>query len=280
MDNEAQYIMFDGAVSSPFGNIISAASNYKSMGVPRDQLRTLEAYSIVFITQGEGVYFDATNGEHAVKPGSLLLIFPDVPHTYGPVGGGVWEETHIIFKGPILDLWYQHHVIKCEEPVYFLDAITYWHKKINDISFGCTDSNLIGSLTRLSKLQLLLTEILAYKESQKQGVVNMRWLVEARALLEENLTEKINIEKVALTLNMTYDGFRKAFTRIEGVSPGRYRSSKVIQLAGERLATERLTIKEIAYELGFSSEFHLSKRFKQITGMSPGQYRNTLPGLL
>jgi len=280
MENKAQYVIFDSPASIPFGHIVSAAENYKSKGVPRDHLRTLNAYAIVYITQGEGFYYDAVNGEIAVKAGSLLLIFPDVPHAYGPSNHGVWEESHIIFKGPAIDLWYQNGVIKSEEPILFLDAIEYWYKKINDIAFSVGNTNLIGALARLSKLQLLLTEMLAFKERQKIGTANNRWLVDAKALLEKDLIKKINLEKVALELNMTYDGFRKAFTRIEGVSPGRYRSHCVIQLAGIRLATQRLTIREIAYELGFSSEFHLSKRFKQITGMTPGQYRKTLPGTI
>ena len=270
--------MFDRETSTPIGNIVSAAVNYKSQGVPRDRLRTLGAYAIVYITQGEGFYYDQINGECAVTAGALLLIFPDLPHAYGPVAGGVWEETHIIFKGAFIDLWYQNDVIKCGASVFFLDGIEYWSKKIKDIAFDGNDASMIGSLAKLSKLQLLLTEILAYQERQKISALHIRWLDEAKALLKKNLTEKQDIEAVALALNMTYDGFRKAFTRIEGVSPGRYRSNRVIALAGERLATERLTIREIAYELGFSSEFHLSKRFKQITGMSPGQYRKTLPG--
>lgn len=278
MDKAPKFIIYDGKINPNLGNIISAADNYPSKGVPKDQMRTLGKYAIVYLTRGQGYYIDQINGEFEVKLGTLLMIFPDQPHAFGPDQQGQWEEIHIIFEGPIFDLWYKNGILNPKEPLFHLDGIGYWTKRIKEVAFGSTDSNLTGALTRISKLQMLLTEILAYNERRKIGDANTRWLVEAKSLLGKNLSQKIDIHAIALELNMTYDGFRKAFARIEGISPSRYRSNRVIEQAALRLVTERLTIKEIAYEMGFSSEFHLSKRFKQITGMSPGQYRKCLTG--
>jgi len=37
------------------------------------------------------------------------------------------------------------------------------------------------------------------------------------------------------------------------------------------------TTRTIAASLGFSDEFHFSRRFKQITGISPREFRRLLP---
>jgi AraC-like DNA-binding protein len=44
--------------------------------------------------------------------------------------------------------------------------------------------------------------------------------------------------------------------------------------ACELLLNQNLTLKEIALQLGFVDEYHLSKRFKQIIGVSPSGFRS------
>ncbi len=92
-------------------------------------------------------------------------------------------------------------------------------------------------------------------------------------MLDAGIGEELYVEDVARRLGMSPETFRKKFARLAGISPWRHRMTQVIERACEWVHEGRLTNKEIAARLGFSDEFHFSRRFKQITGRSPTQFR-------
>lgn len=58
-----------------------------------------------------------------------------------------------------------------------------------------------------------------------------------------------------------------------GVSPSYYRMAKIIDRACELSTVEEKLQKEVAAELGFTTEQHFARRFKQMTGLTFGQFR-------
>jgi AraC-like DNA-binding protein len=101
----------------------------------------------------------------------------------------------------------------------------------------------------------------------------MAWLAEAKAMLDVDLEIKIAPKTVARNLDMSYETFRKGFQKQFGVSPGLYRTQRRISVARRLLKLTTMTQQQIAEHLGFSDEFHFSKRFKQIEGVTPREYR-------
>lgn len=49
-----------------------------------------------------------------------------------------------------------------------------------------------------------------------------------------------------------------------------------LRLVETRLQHSNLRLNEIAYELGFTDESHLTKSFKKYKGMSPSSYRKSV----
>lgn len=75
------------------------------------------------------------------------------------------------------------------------------------------------------------------------------------------------------SLHMSYRNLSRIFASVEGRTIENYFNALRIERVKELLAEDRLTLNEIAFETGFSSVPHLSKRFKQSTGMTPTQFR-------
>jgi len=72
---------------------------------------------------------------------------------------------------------------------------------------------------------------------------------------------------------MSYETFRKRFLAANGSSPRAYREARRIDAARELLLLTWLTQREIASSLGYSDEYHFSKRFKRATGVAPSTLR-------
>src|SRR6185295_11075380 len=94
--------------------------------------------------------------------------------------------------------------------------------------------------------------------------------------LIQNLSEypKINIsEYLSKELNKKYKYLGNVFSAIEGFSIEQFIIMNKIEKAKQLLIQNELTVKEIAFELHYSSVGHLSNKFKSFTGLSPSQYK-------
>jgi AraC-like DNA-binding protein len=66
----------------------------------------------------------------------------------------------------------------------------------------------------------------------------------------------------------------RLFKKEMGISPHAYFLNRKIEEAKVLLLHSHLTVKEIAYRLGFADEFHFSNAFKRKTGASPTSFRS------
>jgi AraC-like DNA-binding protein len=67
----------------------------------------------------------------------------------------------------------------------------------------------------------------------------------------------------------------RVFRAEVGMPPYTYLESVRIRHA-QRLIEAGIPLAEVAVEVGFSSQSHLTRRFKQIIGVTPGQYAQQL----
>jgi len=67
--------------------------------------------------------------------------------------------------------------------------------------------------------------------------------------------------------------FARRFRRATGMPPLRWLTEHRLGLAQRSLVEGDLPLAEIAVEIGYASEFALSKAFKRLFGIAPGLYR-------
>jgi AraC-like DNA-binding protein len=105
--------------------------------------------------------------------------------------------------------------------------------------------------------------------SRVEEIVN-----DARQMMRERVHHTLRAEDVAVRLGVGYSWFRQSFKRVTGISPAQYISRLLISRAKEILVSERLTISETAYVLGFESVGQFSTLFRKIEGITPRQFRD------
>ena len=83
-----------------------------------------------------------------------------------------------------------------------------------------------------------------------------------------------NISDVADNFHLSQEYITRIFQGHLGISPHAYLTDLRMRLATHRLTTSDYSIKQIAYELGFTTSSAFSKAFRRTIGTSPAGYRN------
>ncbi len=128
----------------------------------------------------------------------------------------------------------------------------------------------------LAHLNALLTEFNSayFKDKGWDRISNTRLskYIEFKLAVEEHLTEEHSVntiaEKLALTTSSLY-GIVKVFS---GVSPKEFITNRLMTEAQRKLHYSKLSVKELAYELGFNDPDYFSRLFKKSTGKSISEF--------
>ena len=268
-------IAYQGFADSPLGRISKAAFINNSRGLSR--ARVLRSFALVYLLSGAGE-FESGKIRQPVEAGDLMLLFPNVPHRYGPGETQNWNEFYILFEGPVFEHWENLGLLDSNHPVERLEPVAYWRRRFHSVVEPAVGARQVSALSSVCKLQHVLADVLVSVTEGKMNPEDRRWLDRACALLEEAApAEELDWNAIAGELHMSYENFRKRFARLAGVPPSKYRIRKVMEQAAEHLMQSRLTLKEVADLCGFCNEFHFSRRFKQIVGLSPRDFRRQLP---
>lgn len=267
-------VLVRNATHSPLGFISLAGYMRKSSRVlPERPTRTLGSYALVYVLAGEGRFADAHGFEAAVGAGDLILMFPDIAHTYGPPEGGNWSELFLVFDGPVFDLWRRSGLLDPASPVWHLEPVGRWSKAFDSALGRERPLQSIEVVRDVSRLAAVLADALVERVGDETEADDRDWLAHAQALLDADVRREVDLREIAAALSMSYHGFRKRFRKLAGVPPAWYRTSRSIERACEFMAEGRLSDREIARALGFCDEFHFSHRFHDVVGQSPRQFR-------
>ncbi|MDR3708589.1 MAG: AraC family transcriptional regulator [Capsulimonadaceae bacterium] len=242
--------------------------------VPAYPLRVYGSFAIVFIIDGAGVYRDVNIRRQPVSAGDAIVVFPELPHTYGPSPGTLWSEVYFVFDGPAIEAIRQAGLIDPARPVIRPGPGTDWIERLQEAFNGLYPPGRAGRLRQFSRFLDVLTEMLLSLDAPKTGPPN--WLTLATSLLGGALAEQIEPGEVAGKVGMSYETFRRRFEQATGTPPMRYRLERRIDAAAGLLRYTFMTASQIAEATGFCDAYYFSKRFKLATGHSPMEYRRAV----
>ncbi|MCW3060271.1 MAG: hypothetical protein JWQ02_2092 [Capsulimonas sp.] len=266
-------ILYFNDIPTPLGQITGLGVIHNGTGTERGVFRVYGNYALAYFLEGTGEYRDANGYRHRIVPGDLVLVTPELPHRYTTRPGRYWSECYLIFDGPVFDLCLARGVLNSARPVRHLEPIDLWQARLLSIVASPSSQSPVEKGAEVSRLLALLMEISALDNAPPPEHGAPAWLATAKAILDAELEIEIDLQAVANELGLSYETFRKGFQKQFGVSPGLYRTQRRIAVACRLLKLTTMTHQRIAAHLGFSDEFHFSKRFKQIVGVSPREYR-------
>ena len=127
----------------------------------------------------------------------------------------------------------------------------------------------------VSDFAALLAESMT--EEQWENVTRFAPFKKELDYLQNALPARVTVEELAELHGVSRENFSRSFTRETCMTPKQFLTQVTLSRACRKLITETNTIREIALELGFSSEFYFSNFFRKHTGVSPREYRRSAP---
>jgi transcriptional regulator GlxA family with amidase domain len=96
----------------------------------------------------------------------------------------------------------------------------------------------------------------------------------AQEFIENNVSDKISVEELALRFAIGKRHFERRFKKATNNTPVEYIQRVKIEAAKKGLETSRKSVNEVMYDVGYSDTKAFRTVFKKITGLSPIDYRN------
>ena len=91
--------------------------------------------------------------------------------------------------------------------------------------------------------------------------------------IQTHLDRDLSLAELAETLNLSPTYFASEFKQAIEISPHQYVIQQRVKQAKLMLSKTDLAIADIAIQVGFSSQSHLTQHFKRFTGKTPKQIR-------
>jgi AraC-like DNA-binding protein len=240
--------------------------------------RVLNEFQLIYITRGKGVFDSRQAPAKKIEPGTVILLFPGQWHRYKPDDGEGWDEYWIGFKGNIMEQLVKKNFYSPKMPVLTLGVHESLLKIFMEIIEAAKQEKpgfqplISGALLHLlGQIHFIHRQ----KDFMEEDIISSS-VNKAKILFRENIDSVVSIEKIAQELQVGYSWFRKIFKNYTGMAPGQYLIQLKIEKSKELLRDHSKSIKEIAYELKFDTNFYFSKLFKEKTGVTPAQYRKKL----
>ena len=94
--------------------------------------------------------------------------------------------------------------------------------------------------------------------------------------IKQNIFQPIAISALAQSVNLSESRFKHKFKDEVGVPPNGYILKEKINKAKELIKTQKSSLTDLAYDLGFSTSSYFSTVFKKHEGMSPTEFKLSL----
>ena len=138
---------------------------------------------------------------------------------------------------------------------------------------------IMGRLYVESLTQVLVIHLLRHYSTVTQTITSGNrsltnsQLQQAIDYIHTHLNRDLSLAELASIVNISPTYFASLFKQAMGISPHQYVIQRRVEQAKMMLKRTDLAIADIALQVGFSSQSHLTQQFKRVTRLTPKQIR-------
>jgi AraC-like DNA-binding protein len=236
---------------------------------------------LTFLVSGRAASQHVGDGEYAISPISGCAINPWEPHDFVPAD----EDNGALF------------LILYINPIWFLEA---GRNAKSALRFGRTKVEVTDTIhCSIQKLAMLLLESepsdlfdgYLYELTQECFDQTWQWQHSEPAFaatgsvfsdfrvrksirfMTEHLGGEIELDQVARASGLSRPHFYKLFRMQTGITPNLFLNTLRMERAIDSLTQTGLSVTDIGYDLGFSSQSAFTRFFCSNVGLAPSDYR-------
>ncbi len=259
--------------------LLAAGAGYfpRAAGHLRRRPHGLGQALFVYCVKGGG-WCELAGQLHTVRAGDLLVLPPDVPHTYGAHVSNPWTIHWAQAVGDNLREYLSELGVSAQAPLVWmgddLQLARLFHEVVSTLEQGSSLPNLLHASHALA--HLLAVMIRHRHERTRDASDSVQKVAEGIIYMSEHLDQPMRVSALAALANLSPAHFSVLFKEQTGCSPRDYLHLLRIHRACQLLRSSTLNVKEIATRLGYQDQFHFSRQFKAFQGVSPSEYREGL----
>ena len=232
-------------------------------------------YYVISLIERGRQSFTHKGTKHSTPPGGVILINPGAAHTGEAADEQGFElrslyPTTALMETAVFELT-RHRALPFFKEVrvdhrWATNSVLSLHKAIAEGAgtLEC-ESRILWTLAELIKRYADISSAEQPLGEEKKAIQ------QARAYIEEYFAEGITLNKLAQHVALSPYYLLRVFSSEVGMPPYAYLESVRIRHAQQLIETGK-PLAEVAAEVGFSSQSHLTRQFKKIIGATPGQY--------
>lgn len=224
--------------------------------------------------------FTHGGAKHITPPGGVILINPGAVHTGEPADEQGFEmrcvyPTTSHMQRAVFELTGRHEALPFFTDVrvdhrWAMTSVLTLHKALaQETDVLESESRFIWTLAELIKRYADIRSCEQRLGKERKAIRRVRQYI------DERFAQGISLAQLAEHVSLSPYYLLRVFRAEIGMPPYAYLESVRIRQA-QRLIEAGKPLIEVAVEVGFSSQSHLTRRFKRIIGVTPGQYAQQL----
>ncbi|KRD07354.1 cupin [Flavobacterium sp. Root901] len=248
-------------------------------------------YEIIYIKKGNGVHH-LNNNLLPYKSGDLFVISPEDEHYFD-----IKKPTRFVYIKFTDNYFNSKQNLTCDEFLIHTPENFMRDKLLKETVLKLDDpcktilKNTIENITAyncktdVSTSPIIFYQILSIFGLIKETIKCMNLRMESTHIDNEQIATYIHqniynpklvqIKVIASHFNIAETYFSAYFKRTFSISYREYINNLRTTLIEKRIHNDKLSIKQIAYEFGFTDESHLSNYFKKKKNMKPTDFKKT-----
>lgn len=227
-------------------------------------------YFLMYIRTG-AMHFETDTASFRAEQGQVALVNCREPHHFfanAPV-----ETLWIHFDGANACDFFEQIVAFHGRQCFFPPSAQHIEQQMAQIISGLRSATMT-EVECSQRIYRILCALL-FLPQQAGGTAEGDVVASAICYIDANLFEDITVERIASAVNLSPSHFSRLFRSTTGFSPHEYIVLHRIDEAKALLHSTGLSVKEIAFRVGYHSEVNFIASFTSKVGVSPTAFRKS-----